>query len=72
MTSQFLNPENSIPAFYAGRSVFVTGGTGFMGKILIEKLLRSCDVRELFILIRPKRGLSVDERLNNLLSIKVS
>lgn len=23
----------SIPQFYAGRSVFITGGTGFMGKV---------------------------------------
>ena len=24
-----------IPQFYAGRSVFITGGTGFMGKVSI-------------------------------------
>lgn len=23
----------SVPQFYAGRSVFITGGTGFMGKV---------------------------------------
>lgn len=26
-------PYLSIPQFYAGRSVFITGGTGFMGKV---------------------------------------
>lgn len=26
-------PYVSIPQFYAGRSVFITGGTGFMGKV---------------------------------------
>lgn len=25
----------SIPQFYAGRSVFITGGTGFMGKVSV-------------------------------------
>lgn len=26
-------PSVSVPLFYAGRSVFITGGTGFMGKV---------------------------------------
>lgn len=61
-----------IPAFYAGRSIFITGATGFLGKVLIEKLLRSCpDVTEIFILIRPKKGLSVNDRLKKMLDNKV-
>lgn len=32
----------SIPQFYAGRSVFITGGTGFMGKVsVMEKIKNS-------------------------------
>ncbi|XP_067626537.1 putative fatty acyl-CoA reductase CG5065 [Eurosta solidaginis] len=59
----------SIPQFYAGRSVFITGGTGFMGKVLVEKLLRSCpDIKNIYLLIRPKRGQEVSARLNELLS----
>ncbi|TMW48389.1 hypothetical protein DOY81_006518 [Sarcophaga bullata] len=58
----------SIPQFYAGRSVFITGGTGFMGKVLVEKLLRSCpDIKNIYLLIRPKRGQEVSARLNELL-----
>ncbi|XP_018354808.1 PREDICTED: putative fatty acyl-CoA reductase CG5065 isoform X2 [Trachymyrmex septentrionalis] len=61
-----------IPAFYAGRSIFITGATGFLGKALIEKLLRSCpEVAEIFILIRPKKGLSVNERLKKMLNNKL-
>uniref|UniRef100_A0A8D8LSN1 Fatty acyl-CoA reductase n=1 Tax=Cacopsylla melanoneura TaxID=428564 RepID=A0A8D8LSN1_9HEMI len=53
-----------IPKWYAGRSVLVTGGTGFMGKVLLEKLLRCCpDIRKVYILCRAKRGLTPKTRL---------
>lgn len=54
----------AIPKFYAGREIFITGGSGFMGKVLIEKLLRSCpDIARIFVLIRSRKGKSPDERL---------
>ncbi|XP_052863077.1 putative fatty acyl-CoA reductase CG5065 [Anopheles cruzii] len=53
----------SLRSFYDGRCVFVTGGTGFLGKVLIEKLLRACGgLRTIYILLRPKRGLSSEQR----------
>lgn len=37
---------SEVVEFYKGKNVFLTGGTGFLGITLIEKLLRSCpDVR---------------------------
>jgi fatty acyl-CoA reductase len=37
------NDNNSlISTFFNSKSVFITGGTGFVGKQIIEKLLRSC------------------------------
>ncbi|XP_070495680.1 putative fatty acyl-CoA reductase CG5065 [Chironomus tepperi] len=57
----------TIPEFFAGQEVFITGGTGFVGKVLIEKLLRSCpEIKTIYILLRPKKGLSIDERLRSL------
>lgn len=54
--------------FYKGTNVFITGGTGFVGKALIEKLLRTCDgIENIYILVRPKRGLGADQRLKELL-----
>lgn len=54
----------SIPEYFAGQNVFITGGSGFIGKVLIEKLLRSCpDVGRIYVLLRPKKGRSPQERL---------
>lgn len=56
-----------IPEFYSNKSVFVTGSTGFIGKVLLEKLLRSCpNIGSIYILVRPKRGLDVHERVKEM------
>ncbi|XP_059611991.1 putative fatty acyl-CoA reductase CG5065 [Phlebotomus argentipes] len=52
-----------IPEWYAGRSVFITGATGFMGKVLVEKLLHDCpDLERLYLLVRAKRGVEPEQR----------
>lgn len=54
----------TIPEFYAGREIFITGGSGFMGKALIEKLLYSCpEVGNIFVLLRKKKGKGIEDRL---------
>jgi len=64
--------ESQIGEFYAGRSVFITGATGFMGKVLVEKLLRSCpQVKHLYLLMRPSKGKDADTRLQELLTNQV-
>ena len=64
---------NSIQKFYAGKTIFITGASGFMGKVLLEKLLYSCsDVQEILILMRPKRGISGKERVENFKKLPVS
>ncbi|CAN7998803.1 unnamed protein product [Ixodes hexagonus] len=57
-----------IPDFYKEKDIFVTGATGFMGKVLLEKLLRSCNgLRRIFVLMRAKGGVSSQARLDELL-----
>ncbi|XP_012528500.1 fatty acyl-CoA reductase wat isoform X2 [Monomorium pharaonis] len=52
-----------IQEFYYGQTIFITGGTGFMGKLLIEKLLRTCPgVTSIYLLVRPKKGKDVHQR----------
>lgn len=62
----------SIPEFYAGKNVLITGATGFMGKVLVEKLLRSCpEVKALYLLVRPKAGQSMQQRVSDMMTCKV-
>ncbi|XP_028031416.1 fatty acyl-CoA reductase wat-like [Bombyx mandarina] len=59
---------SDVQKFYKNTNVFITGGTGFIGKQLIEKLLRSCDINKIYILIRRKKGKNVKERFSEITS----
>lgn len=48
---------SKIQAYFTGKTVLMTGATGFLGKALIEKMLRSLPgLRRLYLLIRPRRS----------------
>ena len=43
----------NIKDYYKGKNVLLTGCTGFLGKVILEKMLRSCsNVNKIFLLIR--------------------
>ena len=58
MTTQKENhPTLNIKEFYSGKNILLTGVTGFLGKVLLEKILRSIpDVGTIYILVRAKRN----------------
>ena len=61
-----------IAAFYGGKSILITGATGFMGKVLMEKLFRtSPDLKVVYILVRPKQGQTLQQRVFQILDSKV-
>lgn len=64
--------EMTIGEFYKDKTIFITGATGFVGKVLIEKLLSSCpDIKVTYVLIRSKNNKSINERLEQLITDKV-
>ncbi|CAG9767737.1 unnamed protein product [Ceutorhynchus assimilis] len=52
-----------ISELFKDKNVFISGASGFLGKILIEKLLRVTEVKTLYLLIRQKKNKSPKDRL---------
>ena len=62
------NKVNTLEEFYAGNGILVTGGTGFVGIGLLEKLIRVCPrVAAIFVLIRPKTNETIEQRFKKLI-----
>lgn len=59
---------NPIEEFYKDSTVLVSGPNGFLGSVLVEKLLRCFEVKKIFLLIRAKNNESVKERVGNLIN----
>lgn len=58
----------SVSDFYANRSIFITGASGFLGKVLIEKLLHDCpEIKNIYILVRTKGTTQAQARKTQLL-----
>lgn len=61
--------ESEIAKWYRGRAIFITGSTGFMGKVLVEKLLRSCpDVGPIYVLVREKKEILSQKRVDDMMT----
>lgn len=53
----------SVRNFFENKTIFLTGATGFLGKFIVEKLLNSCHVKRIYILLREKKGNTVKDRI---------
>lgn len=63
----------TIPEWYAGKNILITGGTGFVGRALIEKLLRSCPkIGTIYTLLRSKKGKEPRKRIGEIVDVPVS
>ncbi len=67
-----MDAKPEIPEFYAHKKLLITGVTGFVGQVLLWKLLQSCPLIDtIFILLRKKRGKDVSSRFQELLNSPV-
>jgi len=64
--------EPSIAELFRDGIVFITGSTGFLGKILTDKLLRSCSLKKIAILVRNKKGVDSIQRVAEIYNQSVS
>ncbi|XP_049268843.1 putative fatty acyl-CoA reductase CG5065 [Rhipicephalus sanguineus] len=66
------NEACQVSEFYNDREVLITGGTGFVGKVLLEKLLRSCSgLKRVYLLMRGKKGRGPQSRLEEMFDCRV-
>ena len=55
-----------VTQFYANKTILITGCTGFLAKIILEKIIRTCtDFKRIYVMIRSKKGVSLHARLQN-------
>lgn len=58
--------EIFVESAYEAQSVLISGATGFIGKVLVEKLLRDCSkVKNIYILLRSKKGDGLQKRFES-------
>ena len=73
---RFKSERSTLPPvgeFLAGRNVLVTGGSGFLGRLLVEMLLRVCpDIGNVYLILRTRRGVAPADRLQALVDVPVS
>ncbi|KAF5303709.1 hypothetical protein FQR65_LT00853 [Abscondita terminalis] len=61
--------KSKIQKYFENKCVFMTGGTGLVGSLLIEKFFRSCpEVGNIYVLIREKKNVSHQERIEEICS----
>ncbi|XP_034827897.1 putative fatty acyl-CoA reductase CG5065 [Maniola hyperantus] len=66
-SSELESMPDRISETFSGMTLLVTGGTGFMGKVLVEKLLRKVpDIEKIMLLVRPKKGKLPKQRLEEM------
>ncbi|CAA0842790.1 Fatty acyl-CoA reductase 2 [Striga hermonthica] len=55
-----------IVKFLSGKTFLITGATGFFGKVLVEKILRTApDVHKIFVLIKHKNDETAADRMKS-------
>jgi len=60
------NINLNVKEFWKGRNLLITGSTGFLAKVIVEKLLRTCpDIDKIYVMVRPKRKVDPMQRVRD-------
>lgn len=56
-----------LKTWYTNKNIFITGGSGFLGICLLEKILRCIpETGNIYLLLRPKKDKDIKERLEEI------
>ncbi|XP_044762651.1 putative fatty acyl-CoA reductase CG5065 [Coccinella septempunctata] len=60
--------DSDVAKWFSGKNILITGSTGYMGKVMVEKLLRCCPgISKIYLLIRTKKGKTPTQRIDDFL-----
>lgn len=62
--------DSPMQDLYRGKVIFLTGATGVLGELFVEKLLR-CNVKRVYILLRAKKQKTHQQRINEVYSTAI-
>ena len=63
----------SLSKYYVDKKILLTGATGFLGKVYVEKLLRCCpEVTGIYCIVRSKKEQNARKRMDFLCRDEVS
>uniref|UniRef100_T1KXA6 Fatty acyl-CoA reductase n=1 Tax=Tetranychus urticae TaxID=32264 RepID=T1KXA6_TETUR len=61
--------DSPIKQFFNGKNLFITGVSGFCGRILLSKILNELTgIGKIYVMMRSKRGSNAKQRVDHLLS----
>lgn len=61
-----------IKDYYKNKTIFITGTTGFVGKVVLEKIMRTLvDFKKIFIMVRQKKGMTDLQRLEEIFQSEI-
>ncbi|XP_063904751.1 fatty acyl-CoA reductase wat-like [Zophobas morio] len=59
--------NSQIKLTFKKQTLFLTGATGFLGKVMMAKLLTDCDdIKKIYILLRSKKGKTTEQRFKEI------